>query len=238
MGFPRSQAHARGLKHGDFESIRVGNLLALRTAEAAEAQLSGGRAFIIEQPKPWPGWPHMFGLPAFESLVERGARTADLDQCTRGAASAKPTRLLVAGVDVQPIFAKPHRCNHPLGWQDDGKGGWRWAAHPSLLHRRKKAGGGSEFATRAAQVYPAKFCDLLADICATAGGSVRAQPSGELQGQDEEGIELMDLDGARSSSATIPGAMATCTSLAVIPEPRPRFRGALGNTHESPVADS
>ena len=84
-----------------------------------------------------------------------------------------------------------------------------------------------------------EFCDLLADICATAGGSVRAQPSEELGGHDEEeGIELMDMDGARCSSATIPGAMGTCTSSAFTPEPRPRVRGALGNTQESPVADS
>ena len=46
----------------------------------------------------------------------------------------------------------------------------------------------------------------------------------------------MDMDGARSSSATIPGAMSACSLAAFFPEPRPHVPGALNEAMHFPGA--
>ena len=163
-GFPKSMARELDLIPSDFEDIRMGNLLAERTAEAGHLQMDGGRAFIFEQPAPWDGHPHMFMFKSFQALVERGARHIDFDQCQLGGESTKPTRLLYAGVDIagSPFASLQLRCQHPKQWVDDRKGGQTWAAHPPLRGRRE---GTAEFATHAAAIYPGQLCRWLAYFC-------------------------------------------------------------------------
>ena len=164
-GFPKSQARERQLGPDDFETIRMGNLLAERTAEACAIQMDGARAFVVEQPKPQHDVAHMYDFHSFQRLIQRGARWVDVDQCQFGAETTKPTRLLAAGVDLGIFESQEIKCSHPKKWVCDFQGRWIWAAHPPLCGKRA---GTSDWATDAAKEYPSLLCRWLAALCATA----------------------------------------------------------------------
>ena len=77
------------------EQVRLGTFYALKTAEAATAAHSRGIPWAIENPEPWEGHISMWLLPGFMALASLpGVQTVNFDQCTIGAETAKPTRVL------------------------------------------------------------------------------------------------------------------------------------------------
>lgn len=110
----------------DKEKVKVGALLAVRTAEAAAAFHDIGRPFIVEQPK-WKDDRNsvsMFNLDEFQRLLQhRDVRRAILDQCMYDAKTTKPTSLLhymtspssaTAQRRCGPSPAREKECGHPI----------------------------------------------------------------------------------------------------------------------------
>ena len=115
----------------------------------------------------------MWLLPEFMALASLpGVQTVNFDQCTIGAETTKPTRVLYYKV---PLDFLHKRCQHPKQWweyQDfSGKSQRRWGAHPPLARRVREDGTP---ATAAAAVYPGELNRALAEALAQAVGSPAA----------------------------------------------------------------
>ncbi len=129
------------------------NYFALKSARMAETCLSTGIGFGIENPEPHPGASSLFLLNEFLELqTNTSVKTADFDQCTLGAETSKPTRILYSGIELSHIS---HRCtHHSQEWvyKDwSGRTKVKWGAHPPLFGRRRESG---EPATKAASASP------------------------------------------------------------------------------------
>ena len=165
-GLPKSS-----LTPPQHEQVRMGTYYALKTAEAATLAHSQGIPFGIENPEPWEGYISMFILPEFTKLSGlQEVKVVDFDQCTVGAETTKPTRVLYYKL---PLSTLHKRCHHPKQWWEfkdwRGKTQRRWGAHPPLARRALEDGTP---ATAAAAVYPAE----LNRIIATAISSHRTVP--------------------------------------------------------------
>ena len=152
------------------EQVRIGTFYALKTAEAATAAHNRGIPWAIENPEPWEGHISMWLLPEFMALASLpGVQTVNFDQCTIGAETTKPTRVLYFKV---PLDSLHKRCQHPKRWweyQDfSGKSQRRWGAHPPLARRVREDGTP---ATAAAAVYPGELNRALAGALALAVGT-------------------------------------------------------------------
>ena len=87
----------------------LGNFFAERTVEAAEAVVRAGGDFSIENPR----WSLLWCTIWIRRLM-REARTfqVDFDQCAFGAASMKPTRILMSHQRLQAGLARKCPGNH------------------------------------------------------------------------------------------------------------------------------
>ena len=147
-GLPKSELAPR-----EQEELRLGTFFALKSAAFAKEAHRLGIPFVIENPEPRPDAASIFQLEEFKELASsRGVSAVNFDQCRWGAETAKPTRLLVYGVELDHLAL---RCNHPkwrLTWTT-GKGtevtGFR--AHPPLAGRVRPDGS---WATKSAAAYP------------------------------------------------------------------------------------
>ena len=76
----------------------------MRTVEAAYAAEETGAAWIIENPRPWPGAPSLWLYPEVAQLIKAtGARWIEFDQCCYGAKATKPEISLVL-ISTEKIF--------------------------------------------------------------------------------------------------------------------------------------
>ena len=112
----------------------------------------------------------MWLLPEFMALASLpGVQTVNFDQCTIGAETTKPTRVLYFKV---PLDTLHKRCPHPKKWWEykdfSGKPQRRWGAHPPLARRVREDGTP---ATAAAAVYPGELNRALAEALAQAVGA-------------------------------------------------------------------
>jgi hypothetical protein len=154
----RSVEHLYGkpksmLSPSDQAAVQQGNYFAFKSANMAWTCLEHGIGFAIENPEPWPGHPSLFLLPELVEL-QKDARvtSSNFDQCTLGAETTKPTRIVSSGLAVSKFST---RCTHPYKqWKFMG---WDWqptasfGAHPPLFGRRRESG---EPATKASAAYP------------------------------------------------------------------------------------
>ncbi len=141
------------LSQSDTMALQQGNYFALKSARTAETCLRTGIGFGIENPEPHPGAPSLFLLNEFLELQANiSVKIVNFDQCTLGAETSKPTRILYSGIELSHIS---HRCTHPSQewvYKDwGGKTKVKWGAHPPLFGRRRESG---EPATKAASAYP------------------------------------------------------------------------------------
>ena len=158
-GFPKSQAHERGLHANHFEQIRTDNLLAERTAEACAIMDGMGRGYAVEQPKPWRDAVTMFQFGCFKRLLHEGARTVDFDQCMYGGPTQKPTTVLYGNADFSVLKSF---CNHAKVEQwNESKGTKYWSAHPSYVGKKDSKGA---YLTGSLAAYPTKLNCRLATL--------------------------------------------------------------------------
>ena len=123
----------------------LGNFFAERTVEAAEAVVRAGGDFSIENPR----WSLLWCTIWIRRLM-REARTfqVDFDQCAFGAASMKPTRILMSHQRLQAGLARKCPGNH---------------AHEVLKGKVwSDQFGKVVFRTKLAQVYPHAMCSQMA----------------------------------------------------------------------------
>ena len=157
----RSLEELYGFKHGlsgkEKEEVRIANLCVARTAEACRLVAASGGGFLIENPRPWPGFETMWLLDEMQSLQsDLGAKTVDFDQCMWGAETTKPTRVMYLRCQGE-MLAK--QCNHQLQSWVDAKGKHYWAAHERPIQRFRDNG---EFATKALGAWPKQLNQAFA----------------------------------------------------------------------------
>ena len=154
----RSLDHLYGKPKGilspdDLAAVQQGNYFAFKSANMAWTCLRHGIGFAIENPEPWPEHPSLFVLPELLELQQDPrVITANFDQCTLGAETTKPTRIVSSGLDLSKFGTRcchPHQHWHFMGWN------WQptssFGAHPPLFGRRRASG---EPATKASAAYP------------------------------------------------------------------------------------
>jgi hypothetical protein len=145
---------ASELSQADVEALRQGNYFALKSADMAWSCLRAGVGFGLENPEPFPGAPSLFLFREFLELqAASGVNVVNFDQCTLGAETPKPTRILFYGIDLSHLSI--NRCRHEhqewvfKNWA--GKVQTKWGPHPPLFGRRRDSG---EPATKASSAYP------------------------------------------------------------------------------------
>ena len=155
-GLPKSE-----LRDSEYQQVREGTYFALKTCELAQAAHHRGVCFGIENPEPWPGYVSLYFLPEMQELARLpNVSCTILDQCSLGAETAKPTRLLSFGLDLSQWT---WRCRHEAkSWRyTDWKGNacLKRGPHPPLVGRKREDG---RPATAGAAAYPSKMNELLA----------------------------------------------------------------------------
>ena len=158
-GFPKSQARERGLRPGDYDKIRMDNLMAVRTAEACTILHDLGSGYAVEQP-----WPRshavvsMFDLEPFTELQKRGAKVVVFDQCMYDAHTTKPTQVLYHQARFDLLGA---RCDHPSTSHTESDGSTTWAPHPPCVGLTAKSG---DYVTKGLAAYPGTLNKRIAAI--------------------------------------------------------------------------
>ena len=167
------------LSPADKEKVRIGTLLAVRTAEGLVLHLRLLIPFIFETPAPRPGRPHITLLEEFRPIVDDPrVDTLIFDQCTCGAPGAKATMLLLFMIhrDQVQLPVPPGRCSHSARWWTVPWSGFsyqaphpaikgkQWAVpfeqwSPDMLCRSEPPG---EFISRSLAAYPAEMNRFLA----------------------------------------------------------------------------
>ena len=138
-GFPRQLRGKTGrdrygissLTAREADEVKVGTLLAVRTATALKELIRLRRPWIYENPWPRGGTCSMVDLDEFLDIVSHPeVITRRLDQCRCGARSEKAT-LLMAFLTGMP--SSDLRCNHPrIEWVVPKSGEVHRGAHPQL----------------------------------------------------------------------------------------------------------
>lgn len=115
----------------DKEKVKIGALLAVRAAEAAEAFHEIQRPFIIEQWKADQTSVSMFNLDEFQQLLKHDdVLRACMDQCMYEAKTAKPTSLLRYKIEEDLTV----KCNHAKKmWTKPSTGERTWSSRPPLV---------------------------------------------------------------------------------------------------------
>ena len=162
-GLPREE-----LTEPERKELKQGNFFMLMAAAACRAAHEVGTPGVLENPEPVDGHASAFLFDEWRSLAQtQGVTTINFDQCKLGAETAKPTRLLVWGVDLSSI--QQVRCDHPhrcWAWSDaQGRPRRSWGPHPPLVGRRR---GNGEYATKAAAAYPAELNKRLVEAAVAA----------------------------------------------------------------------
>ena len=115
------------------EQVRLGNLLAIRTCEAALQMDEVDRPSLIEQPKlkEDAGSVSMFKLDEYLEYRKRAeVREYEVAQCNYGAPTSKPTTLLGCRIlDGEFLSTCPHT---PILWKKPSTGEQHWGPHPPL----------------------------------------------------------------------------------------------------------
>ena len=161
-GFPKDQ-----LTPAEVEQVRLANYFVVQCCRVATAAHGRWIGFAIENPIPWddPQCASMFHFEEFEAVLTlQGVRFVDFDQCTQGAETVKPTRVVFLGIDIGHWEM---RCDHPPCWQwcefrdASGRHVWerQWTAHPRMIKARTMDG---EWASKAAAAYPGKMNAAIA----------------------------------------------------------------------------
>ena len=103
-GLPNLEPHEK-------ETVRIGTLLAIRTAEASNLMWVQGFPFWVENPARRAGTLSLFNLPEMVGVAERqGVTFKYLAQCELGAPTTKPTDLFFFRIDLDML---PSECTHP-----------------------------------------------------------------------------------------------------------------------------
>ena len=169
----RSEAFPYGLPREELteperKELKLGNFFMLMSAAACRAAIEAGTPGVMENPEPFAGHASAFLFDEWRSIADTpGVSTINFDQCKLGAETAKPTRLLVWGVDLSGMHEV--RCDHShrcWAWSDaQGRPRRSWGPHPPLVGRKR---GNGEYATRAAAAYPAKLNERLVEAALAA----------------------------------------------------------------------
>ena len=97
FGLPHLEPHEK-------ETVRIGTLLALRTAEASKLMWSQGRPFGTENPARRAGTPSSFRIPdVLELDALEGVDYKWFVQCPLGARTTKPTEIQHFVLDVSDL---------------------------------------------------------------------------------------------------------------------------------------
>ena len=167
------------LTMAQLQTVKLGTLLATRTAEALVIHLSLLIPFIFEQPEPREGERHMTLLPEFKPIMEDPRVIKKIiDQCRAGAGVRKRSLLLLfLIVDAEgPVAATAILCNHPAKWWTVPWSGESYhAPHPTVkgrqwaipsedwaTHMRASREPAGEFISRSTAAYPCELNQLLA----------------------------------------------------------------------------
>ena len=176
----RDAANPRGfsrqyLTPAEVEQVRLANYFVVQCSRTAKLAHEKGVGFAIENPTPWddPRCASMFDFQEMKDLRDlQGVHFLDFDQCTMGASSEKPTRIVYFGIQIsgwsrqcdhQPQY---HWCDykdasgHPVGE-------WQWGAHPRMV---KSRGLDGSWASKAAAAYPK---DMNAAIASAVTNTAR-----------------------------------------------------------------
>jgi len=164
----------KGLTVDEQTRVKLGTLLANRSAEAASIAKSLNIPWVLEQPADQPGRPHMTLLASWAKVVEdEQAHRNYLDQCNFGCEFLKPTLLL----GTISFRNSPGKCQHPKRWfREIPSGNWKFAAHPPLSGKIKavpaelwhdglysvRASADMPYLTRATAAYPSLMNRYLA----------------------------------------------------------------------------
>ena len=137
-GLPELQGHNLAI-------AQLGNWFTDRTAEAAAAVVRAGGDFSIENPL----WSLLWQTRLIKKIMQE-ARTfeVDFDQCAFGAASQKPTRILMSNQRLQAGLS--HMC--PRNHVHEVLKGKVWSDQFGKV----------VFRTKLAQVYPHRMCAQMA----------------------------------------------------------------------------
>jgi len=186
------------LSPADKEKVRIGTLLAVRTAEGLVLHLRLLIPFIFETPAPRPGRPHITLLEEFRPIVDDPrVDTLIFDQCTCGAPGAKATMLLLFMIprDQVQLPVPPGRCCHPARWWSVPWSGYSYKApHPAIKGKQwaipfeqwspdmlRDSEPQGEFISRGLAAYPTEMNRFLAmwlsEAVARAAEAVTDVPS-------------------------------------------------------------
>ena len=158
----------KNLSAAEKAEVRCANILCERALDAAEDFYARGKPVGLGNPQPRPDEPCVFGFPRYIEFAARpGVFCYDFDQCTVGAGSVKPTRLMCFFSLALGSFANK-RCGHAAvehwSWSADKGYSCVVAAHPPL--RGKHDGG--KWKTKGAAAYPAALNAKIAASFAVA----------------------------------------------------------------------
>jgi len=173
----------KGLSFLDKEKVRMGTLLATRTADALKIHLELLIPFIFETPdRVHPEAPNMLDLDCFlEILAHPGVSVLRRHQCPFGARTSKPTLWVFFMIpDKNGIFSMNNAiCRHPsIAWVVPWSGKQFFRPHPPLRGRvwpiplkdwRPSMRGPPpprhlDYITRQAANYPAGLNEALAKL--------------------------------------------------------------------------
>eukprot|EP00971_Amphidinium_carterae_P349547 6491072-Amphidinium_carterae.1 len=201
----------------DKAKVSLGNLLALRSATIMRICLKKGVPFVFENPWPRPGCTSITLLPEIASIMTNAdVTTMRIDQCRFGAATTKPTLLLLYKVDFR---SGSMHCTHPRRWWLLRSVGKRYhAAHPRLegkewavLEDSDNAGlstSSAEYLTRDSAAYPERLNEYIASALTLAvrksvaeQAACSAQHSFPLHADSHDFLHHPDSDGFIPSDA-------------------------------------
>ena len=154
----------------EYKELRLGTYFALMSIKVFKLCMQKGIPVFLENPEPWDE--NAVSIWDLDEYVQvRGhpaVRTWDFDQCTHGAYSTKPTRLITFGLDLSGILG---RCTHsPQEWHfTDSRGNWTstWAAHAPLVGRKVDGA----WASKASASYPGRMNEIIAQAFGQATSS-------------------------------------------------------------------
>ena len=173
----------RTLKASDKDTVRLGTLLAVRTAAALKLCLKKRIPFFYETPLPKDGKVSMTLLDEFSEIICHPEVVYwRINQCRWGASTTKPTLLLTFLLDHEPT---PVLCNHDKKWWIiPSTGVTYFQPHPPLRGKEwaieyhmwdasvyyPPPPHGADWLTRSSAAYPAEMNEMLANLLTKAAG--------------------------------------------------------------------
>eukprot|EP00435_Cladocopium_sp_Y103_P027483 s625_g6.t1 len=151
-----------GLTMAEQKQVKESNILVSRTASATTAQSLAAKPWGIENPDHGEEKPSLWLMPNIAKVInEKATDDIRFDQCRTGLLTRKPTRLVVAGLDLGVL--KELRCDHPPLQQTRPDGSTYQAAHPSTVQQWiTNQEGKRERASKSQGEYTAELSGILA----------------------------------------------------------------------------